>query len=945
MKYHSLLILSLLLWLSGSAKAQMKDSITFAVMGNSISTYYGYIPDGYKVYYTEDKEKKYGIQVGDTWWMQLSRLSGLSFLANASWSGSRVSCDLLNSDAPFVSNARVAAVGRAGVPDIIFIMGGTNDWNQAKLPLGNYSTDTFTDSLSFRGAYAMLLHKLSSRYPDTKLVCLSITPRSAGVDQKNDIGYSQADANESIRRIAQQFGRYYIDCTTIPFSSNWNLYTLDKLHPTVSGAALMANYIYKELIAQQIITSDLRQTNETEEAECLLDLSFDANGIVNNGTFNAQIGTHGQAATLYDKANDTFYGCTKAATTDYFYALYDEDSPLTEAFNSSVTWETLVRLEGLADESGKISKTVFFGSEQDGGWSFYSSALASAFTYQHQSGVASTVKSLSGDSITVSGKFYHLVVTMDRTSHVIRYFVNGKLVCTGTRAGTDMVLPNCGTIKRRRNMWICLGGNPSAGSSSTGSTNSAACSFVFARIYNGALTQKAAQNLYNTYVRQFTEPEPPKHGDLILDLQFTPDGAINNAPSYSHIPVEMSGNVPLLYNPSIRSYEAQFSGNKSQFFKYFMGDQPSIMSQLSDAYSVEIYCQNSAAKPKASTRPMCFVNGYGFGLHMNSQGNICYTTTTQGNKTDGSYAKTQWSWIGAGSLTTDYTHYMIVYDRLHFISRFYVNGVEKAVRHLTFKECPIYEWAPSIWLAIGGDALGTYPAATSVGNYPFLGNVAMVHVWGRALTEADAKRMYDVTQSHEVSYTTGTNGYAACCVPFMTAVPEGYIAYVVSEVTNTKVILKAVAGPGDILPQGAPVLMKGTGRGSFTLSAIDQSNELTPVDMSLTENFLVGSYCQKPVLTGAGFYLKTTGLGLYRATADYNLPAFSCYLPSEEKRSYLGFQISEDEDGIKVNEGVRVKNEELQGGAIYNLVGQHLGKTAKGVYIQNGKKRVFTGMT
>ena len=154
MKHPPIYLLSILLWLSGSAKAQVKDSITFAVMGNSISTYYGYIPDGYKVFYTEDREKKYGIQVGDTWWMQLSRLSGLTFLANASWSGSRVSCDLLNSDAPFVSNARVAAVGRAGVPDIIFIMGGTNDWNQAKLPLGNYSTDTFTDSLSFQ-------HKIS----------------------------------------------------------------------------------------------------------------------------------------------------------------------------------------------------------------------------------------------------------------------------------------------------------------------------------------------------------------------------------------------------------------------------------------------------------------------------------------------------------------------------------------------------------------------------------------------------------------------------------------------------------------------------------------------------------------------------------------------------------------------------------------------------------------
>ena len=174
----------------------------------------------------------------------------------------------------------------------------------------------------------------------------------------------------------------------------------------------------------------------------------------------------------------------------------------------------------------------------------------------------------------------------------------------------------------------------------------------------------------------------------------------------------------------------------------------------------------------------------------------------------------------------------------------------------------------------------------------------------------------------------------------MTAVPEGYVAYVVSEVTNTKVILKPVAGAGDILPQGTPVLIKGTARSSFTLSAIDQSIECTPVDLSLQVNFLVGSYCQKPVPAGTGFYLKNAGIGLYRATADYKLPACSCYLPSAEKRSYLGFQISEDPDGIILNEELRMKNQELFGRAVYNLSGQRLQKAQRGINIVNGEKVV-----
>ena len=194
--------LLLLLQLCIGVAAQSPDSLTFAVLGNSISTYYDYLPAGYAVYYTQDREKSVGFQVGDTWWMQLSRMSGLTFLANASWSGSRVAADELNSYAPFLSNHRVKALGRAGNPDLIFIAGGTNDWNVARVPLGEYRTSSFTDSVSFRGAYQRLLYKLTTRYPQARIVCLSIFPRGNGVNDKNAKGWSQADANASAAKAA-----------------------------------------------------------------------------------------------------------------------------------------------------------------------------------------------------------------------------------------------------------------------------------------------------------------------------------------------------------------------------------------------------------------------------------------------------------------------------------------------------------------------------------------------------------------------------------------------------------------------------------------------------------------------------------------------------------------------------------------------------------------------
>ena len=905
--------------------------------------------------------------MGDTWWMQLSRLSGLTFLANASWSGSRVSCDELNSNSPFLSNHRIKALGRAGKPDFIFIAGGTNDWGWGRCDLGEYSTDNFTDSVTFRGAYALLLHKLSKWYPESKVVCLSIFPRGNDVNEKNSHGWSQAEGNASIKYIAKQFGQYYVDCTSVAWSSDWGKYTFDYLHPTAEGFKLLAQHIYRALLSQKIITRDLKRTNEVEEAERLLDLCFTQDGIVNQGTYNLNVGTHGNAGVFYDAANNTYYGCTKAKSSDYFYATYDLDTPLADAFNSNVTWEMLVRLDALADHNGDISRTCIMGNEEgNGGWVFYNSALASTFSYCHKSDVKSSVKSITGDSILVSGKFYHLVVTMDRFSHIIRYFVNGKLVCTGTRAGTDMPMPQCGTSKGRKGMWICLGGDCTSGSfsSTNGAENSSACSFVFARIYKGALTQKAALNLYTDDVKRFTEPQVPLGTELIMDCEFTPDGAVNHAPSFRDKPIEMVGEVPIVFNADINLYEAQFNKTKTQFFKYFIGDDLSIMSQLSDAYSVEVFCRNSEAIPSATTCPLGFLNGYGFGLQMNTKGNIGYTTTTQGRKADETFAKTQWSWIGEGSLTDEYTHYIIVYDRKNCRSQLYINGKLADTRLLTLKECPVYEWTPSTWLAIGGDArTGNYDAATQTGSHPFIGDIATVRIYGKALTLSQVRTLAGIQATQEQSFTVGNNGYAPVYLPYIWQVPEGCTAFIVSEIVTPSAILTPIAQAGEYVPYSTPVIVKGEAKSTITLKAEDISQfynftneQLSNCQIVKLSNLLVGTYPGKTLAAGEDnyYYMKSTvtGTNIYRVTSNVTLPPFSCYLPSAEK---LTFYKLEEKESNSINEVFEMKkqgstaegkvNEESNEEAVYDLTGRKVTRLQPGtLYIRNRKKYILTNV-
>ena len=101
-------------------------------------------------------------------------------------------------------------------------------------------------------------------------------------------------------------------------------------------------------------------------------------------------------------------------------------------------------------------------------------------------------------------------------------------------------------------------------------------------------------------------------------------------------------------------------------------------------------------------------------------------------------------------------------------------------------------------------------------------------------------------------------------------------------------------------------------------------------------NLLVGTYPGKTLAVGEGYYIRATGTNIYRATAAVTLPPFSCYMPSDEKRTYFKL---EEATGI-----TEIENEELKmnngesGAAIYDLSGRRVSKPQKGVYIKKGKK-------
>ena len=69
----------------------MKSIGNVFILGDSYSTFKGYIPEGYATYYG-DKERE-GIDVysvDETWWMQVINRASGKLLMNCSWSGTTI---------------------------------------------------------------------------------------------------------------------------------------------------------------------------------------------------------------------------------------------------------------------------------------------------------------------------------------------------------------------------------------------------------------------------------------------------------------------------------------------------------------------------------------------------------------------------------------------------------------------------------------------------------------------------------------------------------------------------------------------------------------------------------------------------------------------------------------------------------------------------------------
>ena len=249
---------------SSSAESQAPRDLSglkLSILGDSISTFDGYIPTDYNIFYPGSGEIS---TVEKTWWWQVMDTTGMELNANASSSNTTVTGDSLDTtgSAPGCSTKRMIDLtpGDDGpAPDILIVFMGTNDFLRS-VELGTFTEPSAQDegiAENFCDAYELMIQKLNALYPNAEIYFCTLPETNAGdVDEypesypaTNKNGNTIGDFNAEIATIASAYSYPVIDIHDCGITyETLGQYTSDGVHPNAEGAKLIAEYVINALL-------------------------------------------------------------------------------------------------------------------------------------------------------------------------------------------------------------------------------------------------------------------------------------------------------------------------------------------------------------------------------------------------------------------------------------------------------------------------------------------------------------------------------------------------------------------------------------------------------------------------------------------------------------------------------------------------------------------------
>ena len=194
-----------------------------SILGDSYSTFNGYIPEGNASwYFTNTQNGRTDVtDVRQTWWWQFVTEGGYILGINDSYSGATISFTGYRGE-DYADRSFITRLPRIVPSDLLLIFGGTND-SWAGVPLGEFTYSKLTRGhlYEFRPAMGKLLREAQNRFPGTRIVFIINSEL-------------KAEVTDAIKETCKHYGVEYIE-----------LHDIDKnhSHPTVKGMAQIKDQV------------------------------------------------------------------------------------------------------------------------------------------------------------------------------------------------------------------------------------------------------------------------------------------------------------------------------------------------------------------------------------------------------------------------------------------------------------------------------------------------------------------------------------------------------------------------------------------------------------------------------------------------------------------------------------------------------------------------------
>ncbi len=241
-----------------SAKDRWKGA-GISVLGDSISTFDGWIPGNCVVFYPLYGEVT---DVSETWWHQVIEEAEMELCTNNSSAGCTCTGDSTSIDDPAYacSGGRISMLMGSGgrLPELILVYLGTNDLLKG-IPLGDNDGTRLVEEGeidNFSDAYSLILDKLASEYPTAQVYCCTLAQVGDwGTEQpfvtfENHLGLTAADYSESIRTVAAGKGVPVIDLYNCGIEiDNLQQMSSDGVHLTPDGMKLVKEAVLKAILS------------------------------------------------------------------------------------------------------------------------------------------------------------------------------------------------------------------------------------------------------------------------------------------------------------------------------------------------------------------------------------------------------------------------------------------------------------------------------------------------------------------------------------------------------------------------------------------------------------------------------------------------------------------------------------------------------------------------